>query len=208
MRRFLVPPLAAALLAGAGAAAFAQSGSPRQLAPDRQTEARPAVRPPLSREQRLEQLFETLKRAPNAQVAQAVEARIEAMLLQSGSDTANLLMARARSTIDAKDYDLSLELLDAVIEIAPDFTEAYAQRATVHYVKKDLYSALADLRVVVAREPRHFTALAGLGVILQDIGERKLALDALRRAIELHPHLKGIPEIVKRLQVQVEGREI
>ena len=204
-RSFLVP-FAAALLLGMGAGAFAQGRVPG--AADRATEARPAPRPQPTREQRLEQLFGLLKQAPSEQVAQAVEARIEAMMLQSGSDTADLLIVRARSMIDAKDYDLSLQLLDSLIEIAPDFTEAYAQRATVHYLKKDLYAAIADLRVVVAREPRHFTALAGLGVILNDIGEKKNALEAFRRAVALHPHIKQIPELLKRLEIEVEGREI
>jgi Tfp pilus assembly protein PilF len=75
-------------------------------------------------------------------------------------------------------------------------------------VKKDLYRALADLRVVIAREPRHFTAYAGLGVILQDVGEHKRARDAFRRAVELNPFLKGIPEMLKKLEVRVDGREI
>jgi hypothetical protein len=35
-----------------------------------------------------------------------------------------------------------------------------------------------------------------------------LALDAFRRAVALHPHIKGIPEMMKRLEVRVEGREI
>jgi tetratricopeptide (TPR) repeat protein len=130
------------------------------------------------------------------------------MMMQSGSDTADLLMVRARTVIEAKDYDLSLQLLDSIVELSPDFTEAYAQRATVHYLKKDVYRSLADLRVVVSREPRHFAALAGLGVILQDIGQDKRALDAYRRAVQTNPHIKGIQQIIKRLEVKVEGREI
>jgi tetratricopeptide (TPR) repeat protein len=130
------------------------------------------------------------------------------MLSQSGSDTADLLMVRARGVIQAKDYDLSLELLDAIIELSPDFTEAYAQRASVHFFKKDIYRSLGDLRVVVSREPRHFTALAGLGVILQDIGEDARALDAFRRAVQANPHIRGIDQIIKRLEVKVDGRDI
>ena len=211
LRRVLILTAVVSALAGAGSAAPAQERQGvRPLAPDQAQEAkRRAPAPPkLDRAQRLSALFEALKAAPSAQAAQAVESRIEAMMMQSGSDTADLLMVRARTVIEAKDYDLSLQLLDSIVELSPDFTEAYAQRATVHYLKKDVYRSLTDLRVVVSREPRHFAALAGLGVILQDIGEDKRALDAYRRAVQANPHIKGIQQIIKRLEVKVEGREI
>lgn len=200
-----------ALGLAAGQGAFAQAGpTVRPLAPDAAQEAprRAPAQRQLSRTERLDTLYQALKAAPNARAAQTVEARIEAMHLQSGSDTADLLMVRARTVMDAKELDLSIELLDTIIDLSPDFTEAYAQRATALFLKKDLTRALADLRVVIAREPRHYTALAGLGVILQDIGQDKLALEAFRRAVEQHPHLKGIPNLIKRLEPKVEGREI
>jgi tetratricopeptide (TPR) repeat protein len=208
VRRIFLVMAAAVVLASAGGDAFAQS-APRPAAPDNKNEtARPSMPPKLDRTARLNGLFEALKRAPNAEVAQAVEARIDAVLLQSGSDTTDLLMTRARTVMEAKDYDVTISLLDTIIEMKPDFIEAYAQRATAHYLKKDLARSLADLRIVIAREPRHYGSLAGLGVILQDIGENKLALDAFRRALAIHPRLKAIPEFVKRLEVRVEGREI
>lgn len=169
---------------------------------------RPARPPVMDRKARLDGLFDALRQAPDARLAEAVETRIESFLLQSGSATADLLMTRARAMMDAKDYDLSLELLDAIIEFEPGFTEAYAQRATIHFLRRHYNLSAADLRVVLAREPRHFSALAGLGVILQDLGRNSLALDAFRRAVEIHPHLKGIPERIKLLEVRVEGREI
>jgi tetratricopeptide (TPR) repeat protein len=206
----LVPALLAACVIALAGEAHAQAPAAKPLAPDQAQEGkrRAPAAPKLSRAERLDALYGALKAAPNARAAQAVEERIEAMLAQSGSDTADLLIVRARSVMEAKEYDLSIELLDSVIELSPDFTEAYAQRATALYLKKDINRALADLRVVIAREPRHFTALAGLGVILQDIGNDKLALDAFRRAVAIHPHLKGIPNLIKRLEPKVEGREI
>ncbi|HEX5780168.1 MAG TPA: hypothetical protein VFY21_15110 [Xanthobacteraceae bacterium] len=204
----LVPLLLAACLS-ASPEVLAQGSGTRPLAPDQaQSGKRRAPAPKLSRAQRLDALYEALKAAPNARAAHAVEERIDAMTMQSGSDTADLLLVRARSVMETKEYDLSIELLDAVIELSPDFTEAYAQRATALYLKKDINRALADLRVVIAREPRHFTAYAGLGVILQDIGRDKLALDAFRRALAIHPHLKGLPNLIKRLEPKVEGRGI
>lgn len=209
--RIVIPAVmaAVALPVLTGTDAWAQSSRQRRALPEQKQEAvRPARPPRPDRAQRLEALYEALKRAPDDRSAQMIESRIEAMNLQSGSDTADLLIARARGEIEAKDYDLSLQLLDATIELAPQFTEAYAQRATVYYLKKDLFRSLADLRVVVAREPRHFGALAGLGVILQDLGQNKLALDAFRRAVALHPNIKALPDMIKRLEVKVDGREI
>ncbi|MBX3553334.1 MAG: tetratricopeptide repeat protein, partial [Pseudolabrys sp.] len=63
-------------------------------------------------------------------------------------------------------------------------------------------------RVVLAQEPRHYQALAGLGIILQDLGEDKRALEAFRRALEINPHIENVPDLVKRLKLKVEGREI
>ena len=61
---------------------------------------------------------------------------------------------------------------------------------------------------MLAREPRHFGAISGLGMILQEFGDEKRALDAFRRALAIHPHLKNIPEQVKTLTEKVEGRDI
>ena len=58
------------------------------------------------------------------------------------------------------------------------------------------------------REPRHFGALAGLGMILEEVGEDKLALDAYRKALAVNPHMQKIPEQVKTLTEKVEGRDI
>jgi Tfp pilus assembly protein PilF len=61
---------------------------------------------------------------------------------------------------------------------------------------------------VLAREPRHFGALTGLGMILEDVGDNKRALEAFRRALEVDPRLERVPEIVKTLTEKVEGRHI
>ena len=75
-------------------------------------------------------------------------------------------------------------------------------------MKKDFGHALRDIREVLAREPRHFGALSGLGMILQEIGDDKHALEAFRRALAVHPHLERIPDLVKKLTEKVEGRDI
>jgi tetratricopeptide (TPR) repeat protein len=160
------------------------------------------------RTRNLDTLFEALKVAPDDSSAKAIEDRIWALWIVSTSDTCNLLMSRAKKATESKDYDLAIKFLDTVVKLKPDFVEAWNRRATIHYMKKDFARSLGDISQVLAREPRHFGALAGLGLILQELGDDKRALDAYRKALAVHPHLPRIPDVVKTLVDKVEGRDI
>ncbi|MFY9693051.1 MAG: tetratricopeptide repeat protein [Xanthobacteraceae bacterium] len=156
----------------------------------------------------LDTLFSALKIAPDAASAKAIENRIWEAWIESGSDTCDLLMTRVKDAIEEKDYDLAIRLLNSIIAIRPGYVEAWNQRATVYYLKDDFPRAIADIAEVLSREPRQFGALAGLGMMLQDIGDDKDALEAYRKAIAIDPHLENIPDAVKTLTDKVEGRNI
>ena len=158
--------------------------------------------------QNLDFLFGALKVAPDDDTAKAIEQRIWATWATTRSDTTALLMSRAQTAMEQHDGDLALKLLDAVIKIRPKYVEAWNQRATIYYMKKDYGRALSDIREVLRREPRHFGALSGLGLIMQDLGDDKQALEVFRRALAIYPRLQHIPDLVKELQEKVEGRDI
>jgi tetratricopeptide (TPR) repeat protein len=158
--------------------------------------------------QGLDFLFGALKAAPDEASAKHVEARIWAIWLHTPSDTTMLLMTRAKAALDAKNIDVAIKLLDAVVKLHPEYLEGWNRRATLYYMKNDYTRSLQDIEQVLAREPRHFGALAGLGMIMQDLGDEKRALDAYRRALAVNPHLEKLPELVKTLSEKVEGRDI
>jgi len=209
---FLVPAMSLAVLSGAASAQTAPPPDERH-APGQAIEP---MQPPkeLPRAQKgdrtrnLDFLFGALKAAPDADTAKQVEARIWALWIASGSDTANLLMSRVKTATDAKDLELALQLLDAVVKLKPDYVEAWNRRATIHYMRKEFGESMQDIRQVLSREPRHFGALSGLGMILQEFGEDKQALEVFRKALEIHPNLQRIPDMVKTLSEKVEGRAI
>jgi len=156
----------------------------------------------------LDFLFGALKVAPDEASAKHVEARIWALWMQTPSDTAALLMVRAKAAMDAQKMDVALKLLDAVVKLRPDYVEAWNRRATVYYLQNDYTHSLEDIEQVLVREPRHFGALAGLGMIMQDLGDDKRALEAFRKALAVNPYLEKVPELVKTLTEKVEGRDI
>jgi tetratricopeptide (TPR) repeat protein len=198
------------IFAAAIVAALTASAQPLAAEPGRMIEP-PSNLPRAQRgdkAQNLDRLFEALKIAPDDESAKYIENRIWAIWLASGSDTANLLMGRVKTAMEAKDFELAIRLLNAIIDMRPDFIEAWNRRATLYYMRKDFTRAIGDIREVLAREPRHFGALAGLGIILQEFGDEKRALDAFRRALAIHPHLERVPDMVKRLSDKIDGREI
>jgi tetratricopeptide (TPR) repeat protein len=197
--------LAALLVAAAfhAAPASAQSSGHWVKPPDKL----PHVSP-IDRLRNLDFLFGALKVAPDDVTAKAIEERIWAVWTLSRSDTANLLMTRVKTAIEARDLELAIKLLDGIVKVKPDYVEAWNRRATIYYMEKDYGRALADIREVLKREPRHFGALAGLGLILQDIGDDKQALEVYRRALKVYPRMERIPDIVKTLSEKVEGRDI
>src|SRR3978361_1353332 len=196
--------------------AFAQNdprNDPRVIPPPKSQKKLPEAPSKLpkvgaDRSRGLDFLFGALKAAPDEASAKHVEARIWAMWMQTPSDTAALLMLRAKAAMDAKQMDVALKLLDSVVKLRPDYVGAWNRRATLLYRTTDYTLPREHIREVLLRDPRHFGALAGLGMIMQDIGDEKRALEAFRKALALNPHLEKVPELVKTLTEKVEGRDI
>ncbi len=213
--RFLKPRRHLAILLTAAMAAWAVPASaqdPRPAPPRNQKKLpeAPAKLPKVGADKTrgLDFLFGALKAAPDEASAKHVEARIWAVWMQTPSDTAALLMVRAKAAMDAKQMDVAIKLLDAVVKLRPDYVEGWNRRATLYYLKNDYAHSLQDIEQVLVREPRHFGALAGLGMIMQDLGDEKRALDAFRKALAVNPHLEKVPDLVKTLTEKVEGRDI
>jgi tetratricopeptide (TPR) repeat protein len=198
---------AVALIAALGLSCPALAQGPK--ANDDGSFAQPPEKlPKVPRGQDIEFLFGALKAAPSAEAAKAVEGRIWAIWMVSPSDTASLLMSRVRRAVAVKNLDLAVKLLDSIVVLRPDYIEAWNRRATLHYMRKDFTRSLEDIRQTLAREPRHFGALAGLGMIMQELGEDKRALEVFRKAVEVNPHMTRIPDLIKSLTEKVEGRDI
>jgi tetratricopeptide (TPR) repeat protein len=153
-------------------------------------------------------LYDQLKQAPSEEAAELVSKAIERVWRQSGSDTADLLMERAGIAIQAKNFDLALGILTSLVEIAPDYAEAWNQLATVYFLQEDYEKAMRGLRHVLALEPQHYKAIEGLSLILREIGDKRGALRATRRALTVYPRLKSAQQAQEELMRDVEGQGI
>lgn len=201
-RTWRLAGLAPALLAGAAAAQEPEPGVP--AAPP-EAAAEPDL--PEDPRERLDVLFAMLPDAPPPEAAR-LQHEIARLWSASGSDSMDFLLRRGREALDAEAYDKAVEHLTALTRLAPEFAEAWNARATAHFLNDELWLAVADIQQTLAREPRHFGALSGLGVILERIGDEAGALRALRAALKVNPHLEDAKEAVERLAPAVDGRDI
>ena len=116
-------------------AAVVTRAPPAGAQPSDPAEAVKPVEPPSNlpraqggnRAQNLDRLFEALKVAPDEESAKYVENRIWAIWMGSTSHTANVLMGRVKIAVEAEDYDLAIKLLNAIIDIKPDFIGSMCQ---------------------------------------------------------------------------------
>ncbi len=182
------------------------AAAPASAAPDGEAAGPP--KPPAIGELSLDQLFEKLAASEGSQLGQRIEQEILRRFNRSGSDTSDLLLSWAAEAIEEKDYPLALDVLDQIIVIKPDFAEAWNKRATVYYLTDNYSAALADIRQTLAIEPRHFGALSGFGLILEEMDRKEEAIRVFKRTLEINPHLGKVRESLERLEKETAGDSI
>jgi tetratricopeptide (TPR) repeat protein len=87
-----------------------------------------------------------------------------------------------------------------LIAVAPEFAEAYNQRAIAEYALGRLEESIADCERTLERNPWHFGALSGMGQCHMRLGRRAEAAVVFRRAAALRPHDPALAAIAAELE--------
>jgi tetratricopeptide (TPR) repeat protein len=156
---------------------------------------------------RLDALYAELAR-PDQPGWEKVQTEIERLWSRSGSPAMDLLLRRAGRALAAEDYAAAIDHLTALTELAPDFAEGWNARATAFYQIGELSLAMADIEHVLALDPRHYGALTGLGVILDQVNQPAAALRALQEAERINPNRPDIQESIKRVERSLGAQDL
>jgi tetratricopeptide (TPR) repeat protein len=140
---------------------------------------------------------------PETRDWEAVEARIIRTWTQAGSAFGALLLKRGQEAMEAEDYAAAIDHFSALIDHEPEFAEAWNARATAYYMIDEYGLAIRDVGRVLVLNPRHFGALAGLGFMLEEMGDEPNALLAYRAVLALHPHRENVKQAAERLERRV-----
>lgn len=139
---------------------------------------------------KLDSLFLQLKNAPNETEARKYEKQIWETWMLSGDEKIDAMLRDAMRERDSYNLDGSLEILNKIIALKPDFPEVWNQRATVHFHKGMYEESLIDIAKTLELEPRHFGSLAGRAVIRLRQTKPIIARNNILEAMQFHPFLR------------------
>src|ERR1700753_436416 len=119
--------------------------APQNRSTDSDEKSAATPEPPRTRAQALDDLFARLAASKDADETAGLVRAIDRLELVSGSDAGDLIMARAMAAMGAKNYDVAASLLDKLIDLDPQWAEAWNKRATLRFILEDDKGSMADI---------------------------------------------------------------
>lgn len=163
--------------------------------------------PGYAQEMALDELYQELAEADEATYAR-IEQRIVAQWEKSGSPAMDLLLRRGKDAMEDGEFNAAAEHFTALVDHAPDFAEGYYGRASSYYLLGLTGPALDDIRRALIINPRHFEAMRGLAIIMEELDRADDALELYNRILAMHPNSADALDATTRLQLQLEGQSL
>jgi tetratricopeptide (TPR) repeat protein len=142
----------------------------------------------------------------DAGVRSLAEAAVWRVWSRSGDAQADALLASGIRNMEDGRMGPAVADFTRVIELRPEFAEGWNKRATAYYIMGDLDQSLHDCDEVIKRNPSHFGALSGYGLIYVRRGELERALEYFERAIAINPNMQGVQQSIELIQYRL-GKE-
>lgn len=159
-------------------------------------------------DERLDNLYGRLKKERGTEQARIIADEIRELSTRtSASATVDFLMESSAKAMNDKRYGAALDFLDQVTLLAPDYAEGWNRRATLHYLLGNYAKAMSDSARVLALEPRHLGALAGVAGILQETGNDQQALKAWENYLAYYPADREAQQQMIELMNKLAGQK-
>ena len=97
-------------------------------------------------------------------------------------------------------WDDAVDAFTRIIDRDPAFAEGWNKRATAYYLKGEYTKSLADCDEVMKRNPYHYGALSGYGMIYVQLDQPGKALEYFDRALAINPNMEIVRNTAERLR--------
>ena len=158
--------------------------------------------------EKLDKLYARLAKADDPKAADAIVRLIGEENLQSGSDSANLLLARALAAKSGEHDDVALDILDNLVVLRPEWSQAWSKRAAFRLETGDESGAMQDFAQTLKRDPRDLDALAGLGAVLAHGQKYDEAEKVFAQALALAPAFQPLVDAETQLKAAIAAHSL
>ena len=139
-------------------------------------------------------------RDPDPIVRGFVESAMWSVWSRSGDETVDRLFAVGVEQMSQRQLEAAAETFSRIIQRRPEFAEGWNKRATVYFLLGDYRRSLADCDEVMARNPYHWGALSGYGMIYMQLDQPGRAIDYLEKALAVNPNLDQVAQTIEVLK--------
>lgn len=127
----------------------------------------------------------------DATVRDNAEGALVQVWSRSGDQVVDALLKQGIQQMDAGLMGQAVDTFTRIIDLRPEFAEGWNKRATAYFLMGQYEQSLRDCDEVMTRNPMHFGALSGYGMIYVKLGDLERALEYFERALAVNPNLTG-----------------
>ncbi len=111
-----------------------------------------------------------------------------------------LILDEGSRLVQDQKLNKAIEVFTEVIELDPNWAEAWNKRATVLYMIGEYQESQNDIDKVLNLERRHFGALAGQGLVNIKLKNYEKAIESYEKAQEIYPAMHSPKIMIKQIQ--------
>jgi tetratricopeptide (TPR) repeat protein len=145
-------------------------------------------------------------RDPDSTVRSEAHDSLWAIWHRSGDPAIDHLLAQGIALMQSGRLPESVAVFSDVIARAPAFAEGWNKRATAFYLMGELDRSLADCEEVVKRNPVHFGALSGFGLIYLQKEDLPRAAEYFEKALAVDPTLTQVEAVLEQIREVLRQR--
>ena len=165
------------------------------------------------RNNKLDKLFSKLKNTKDLSSAQIIENEIwEIWSIHPSDDRRGFrlteLLIQGTRLMDMRELSKAYEVFTKVITVESDWAEAWNRRATVLYLMKQYESSLADIKITLVLEPRHFGALSGQALNYIELNLYEKAIESYKAAQKIYPIIDGAKKMIPQLEELIKDQAV
>ena len=158
---------------------------------------------------RIEVLLDKLAYSPSPSDSGLIRREVWSLWLEGYIDRTNKnKIDEALELFNAGKLEEAKVAFSEIIELDPDYVEGWNKRATVKFLLGDFYGSLKDIEEVLKRQPRHFGAISGSGLIHIHNSDFLEAYKSYKKLIEIDPQNGDSKRFLPMLASKLYGQSL